>query len=165
MILMWARVNQHSRTHHLDGRSSGWVLIFCLFLSLCQLAWTKVVRLAQFDFLCLPSQPLDFQRKNVGIFFGPTWPHNTPPYTHLPPTLVYSFSHPPSHLHISNDLVSTPPTYLPTHLRTYLPVYPYAPTNVLHTTQAWEMSMSMNPDARNEIIICLLYIYLCIYLL
>jgi hypothetical protein len=124
MILMWARVNQHSRTHHLDGRSSGWVLIFCLFLSLCQLAWTKVVRLAQFDFLCLPSQPLDFQRKNVGIFF---WTHltaSTPhPTTHLPPTLVY------------------------------LPTYPSSPTHLptFYTPHKHE-KMSMNPYARNELI-------------
>jgi len=50
------------------------------------------------------------------------------------------FSHLSFHLHISNDLVSSPPTYLPTHPSIYqvtfiyLPIYPYTPTNVLHNT-------------------------------
>ncbi len=94
-----------------------------------------------------PSQPLDFPKKNVGMFF---WTHlaaSTPhPPTHRPtsplPTLACSFCHLPSHLHISNNQVSSPPTCLPTHLRTkwnsytYLPTHlPYTPTKVLHTTQ------------------------------
>jgi hypothetical protein len=98
----------------------------------------------------MPFQPLDLPKKNVGIFF---WTHLTAltphPPTHRPishpPTLTYSFSHIPSHLHISNDLVSSPPNYLPIHLPTKWHSYTYllthlplhTPTHVLHITQAW----------------------------
>jgi hypothetical protein len=89
-------------------------------------------------FWCLLS-PWTSPKKNVGIFF---WTHltaSTPhPPTHRPishpPTLAYSFSHLPSHLHISNDLVSFPPTYLPTHLITRWHSYTYLLTHLpLHT--------------------------------
>jgi len=53
---------------------------------------------------------------------------NTPP-SH-PPILAYSFLHLPFHLHISNDLVSSPPTYLPTHLPTKWHSYTYLPTHL-----------------------------------
>jgi hypothetical protein len=89
----------------------------------------------------------DFPKRIVGMFF---WTHLTAwtphPPTHRPtshlPTLACSFCHLPSHLHISNNQVSSPPTcpsiYLPSgiHIPTYLPIYPYTPTKVLHTTQA-----------------------------
>jgi hypothetical protein len=75
----------------------------------------------------------------LGCFFGSTWLH-----WHHPPPLAYSFSHLPSHLCISNDIVSPhlptcPPIYLPsgTHISAYLPIYPYTPINVLDITQAW----------------------------
>jgi hypothetical protein len=54
-------------------------------------------------------------------------------HTYLPPTkpLTYYFFHLPFHQHISNDLVSSPPTYMSTHLSTkwhsytyLLPIYP-----------------------------------------
>jgi hypothetical protein len=99
--------------------------------------------LAQFDLFFLPSQPLDFPKKQCwDVFLDPPDCIDTTP-SH-PPTLAYSFSHLPSHLCISNDLVSPhlptcPPIYLPsgTHISAYLPIYPYTPINVLHITQAW----------------------------
>jgi hypothetical protein len=59
------------------------------------------------------------------------------PLAYLPTTNPSPFfSHLSFHLHISNDLVSSPPTYLPTYPPIYLPSDIHIPTHLpLHTYQ------------------------------
>ncbi len=121
--------------------------------------------LGQFEFFFPPSQPLDFPKKNVGIFLDPPNHINTTPshpLAYLPTTDPSLFFFPLTFSPTYFKWPSLIPTYLLAHPSTYqvpliyLPTYPSTPTHLsMSYTSHKHEEMLTNLDAELAIHVAL----------